>query len=163
MVARQIPGRVLARVFQHFSVNEDSGCWEWTMSLGSHGYGQIGWGSKGSDRGATTAHRVAWEASQGKIPEGMTVDHLCRNRKCINPAHLRLLTNLENARDNGMSRKTHCPAGHPYVGENLYVGKTGGRRCRQCARDRRYRSHINSRYPLSHVKIIQQQKETQHG
>ena len=67
----------------------------------------------------------------------MTVDHKCHNRVCCNPSHLRLLTNVENATDNLQGRKTHCPHGHPYWGENLYVSPRGDRRCRTCARDRR--------------------------
>jgi HNH endonuclease len=80
------------------------------------------------------AHRVAFSLWVGPIPEGMTVDHICRNRKCQNPNHLRLLSNLDNARDNGQSRKTHCPRGHEYSPENTWVDPDGARRCRECAR-----------------------------
>lgn len=114
------------------SVNKvENGCWLWTQSTGSHGYGQT-WD------GVTVrlAHRVAWSIHHGmQVPPWLTVDHLCRNRTCVNPAHLRLLTNTDNARDNGQSRKTHCPVGHPYDDVNTRRNSKGHRLCRACARE----------------------------
>lgn len=104
-------------------------CWPWVKSTASHGYGQTWDGTT-----VRLAHRVAWTLAHGEIPAEMTVDHTCRNRRCCNPSHLRLLTNVENASDNGFATKTHCPHGHPYGGENLYVSPRGDRRCRICAR-----------------------------
>lgn len=104
-------------------------CWPWVKSTASHGYGQTWDGTT-----VRLAHRVAWTLVRGAIPDGMTIDHTCRNRRCCNPAHLRLLSNVENATDNGQGRKTHCPRGHEYAGANLYVGPQGDRRCRECAR-----------------------------
>jgi hypothetical protein len=111
-------------------VREPGECWPWTRSTASHGYGNT-WD------GVTVrlAHRVAWSLRhEQQIPLGMTVDHWCRNRKCCNPAHLRLLTNSANASDNGYARITHCPQGHEYDEVNTYVDPGGGRRCRTCAR-----------------------------
>jgi hypothetical protein len=64
----------------------------------------------------------------------MTVDHTCHVKVCCNPKHLRLLTNVENAADNGMSTRTHCPRGHPYEGDNLriYTNPRNGRTDRRC-------------------------------
>lgn len=108
-------------------------CWCWKQSVASHGYGQT-WDGKH----VLVAHRVAWSLHHSQqVPEGLTVDHICRNRLCCNPNHLRLLSNQDNATDNGQGRKTLCPAGHRYDGDNLYVDPKGHRRCRQCARDRR--------------------------
>lgn len=105
------------------------GCWPWARGTGSHGYGQVTDG-----RSTRLAHRVAWVLSTGdQIPIGMTVDHICRVRVCCNPAHLRLLTNVVNARDNGNARKSHCPSGHEYTAENTYTDPKGARRCRTCA------------------------------
>jgi hypothetical protein len=109
---------------------DDGDCWEWRKSTASHGYGNT-WD------GVTVrlAHRVAWALhNDTQIPRGMTVDHICRNRICCNPSHLRLLTNLENASDNGFKGRTHCPAGHEYDEANTYrtPGKND-RRCRACA------------------------------
>jgi hypothetical protein len=112
-------------------------CWIWPMSSASHGYGQIGWGIKGEPRGLVLAHRLSYALFCAPIPEGMTVDHICRNRLCFNPAHLRMLTNAENARDNGMHRRTHCPQGHAYDDANTHVDGRGHRKCRACARARK--------------------------
>lgn len=118
-------------------------CWQWTGSLikGS-GYAQF-WLS-GTNR---LAHRVAWRMRNGDIPEGLQIDHLCRNRACVNPDHMEVVTGLVNTH-RGTSPaacnvgKTHCPKGHPYEGGNLYIGSEGRRVCRQCQRDAqvRYRS-----------------------
>jgi len=75
-------------------VEKTSGCWNWTASLNTSGYGQIG--SGGQFGRPHLAHRVAYELEVGPIPEGMQVDHLCFNRICVNPAHLRLVTNKQN-------------------------------------------------------------------
>lgn len=140
-MAVQIPQRVLDRIWQRIDVREADDCWPWKLSIGSHGYGQIGWGRSGEERGMVTAHRAAWTAANGPIPEDLTVDHLCRNRVCCNPAHLRLLTNLENARDNGMASRTHCPRGHEYSPENTRHDRSGGRSCKTCER-----AMANARY-----------------
>jgi HNH endonuclease len=107
-------------------------CIAWEKSCGSHGYGQAWNGMT-----VTTAHRFVWEKTFGPIPTGMTVDHICRNKLCVNVEHLRLLSNVENGTDNGQRHKTHCPQGHPYDEENTYVTPRGWRRCRACAAARR--------------------------
>ena len=111
-------------------VDEQDKCWGWLWSCGSHGYGQTWDGST-----VVLAHRVAWCLHhKQQLPEGMTVDHICAWRKCCNPYHLRLLTNEENASLNGHHFKTHCPRGHEYAGNNLYIQPSNGsRRCRACA------------------------------
>lgn len=107
-----------------------------TYSTGSHGYGQVGW-RDGHKTRMTLTHRAMWELLRGPIPASLTVDHVCRNRRCHNLAHLRLLTNVENATDNGMARRTHCPKGHAYDDDNTYRNSRGHRFCRLCARLRR--------------------------
>lgn len=134
-----VPESVIERIWDRVDVRGPGDCWPWLLSLGSHGYGQVGWKVDGESRNAmTTAHRVAWMAHHGEsIPVGMTVDHLCRNRPCCNPAHLRLLSNRLNGRLNGHALKTHCPHGHPYDEANTYVQpSTGHRSCRTCMRRR---------------------------
>jgi len=84
-------------------------------------------------------HILIYEHIVGKVPQGLELDHLCRNRSCPNPAHLEPVTRRENIL-RGFSPavtnrfKTHCPYGHPYSGENLYIGKRGDRECRECKR-----------------------------
>lgn len=108
------------------------GCWVWLASCGSHGYGQIG-----SHSTVMLAHKFAYESEVGTVPIGLQLDHLCRNRKCVNPAHLEPVTQQENIRrgQSGayLAARTHCPRGHEYAGDNLYIRPDGrGRECRAC-------------------------------
>jgi hypothetical protein len=113
-----------------------SDCVEWDGTL-SEGYGRR-WLPK--ERGKYRyAHREAWEEVHGPIPPGLQIDHLCRNRACVNVEHLELVTQRENLlRGQGASaknaRKTHCPQGHPYDEENTFVTTRGTRKCRTCRR-----------------------------
>lgn len=94
----EIPTRVAERLLSNYS-KDSRGCWISNYSVGSHGYSQIGWQDSGA-RFLVLGHRASWAIHRGNIPDGMTVDHICHSRKCINPEHLRLLTNLENAKRN---------------------------------------------------------------
>lgn len=121
----------LHRWWKDVAFGEPDECWPWLKSCGSHGYGQT-WD------GVTVrlAHRVAWTLTYGEqIPDQMTIDHECRNRRCCNPAHLRLMSNEENGADNGNKRKTHCKRGHGFTPANTYWDPKGHRRCRTCARE----------------------------
>lgn len=116
----------------------ESGCWEWTGAR-SDGYGHF------TENGRQVkAHRRAYELVNGPIPAGLTIDHLCRNRACINPSHLQSVTNRENIlRGDGPTaenaRKTHCPRGHLLDGDNLRQARAlrGMRECRICYNDKR--------------------------
>lgn len=88
-------------------------------------------------------HRVAYEMLVGKIPEGMLLDHLCRNPSCCNPDHLEPVTPQENLlRGEGITSKnaakTHCPNGHEYTPDNTWISKLNQRHCKTC-RARRQR------------------------
>lgn len=108
----------------------DTGCIEFTGRPAST-YGVI-WNGTGEVR----AHVAAYELVVGPIPPGLEPDHLCRNKRCVHPGHLEPVTHAENTR-RGLSHRTHCPHGHPYSGDNLYVDPRGHRQCRTCARRRR--------------------------
>ncbi len=115
--------------------NGPNGCWLWESYVGSNGYGKFTttYWSRG-------AHRVAYELSIGPIPEGLQIDHLCRIRHCVNPAHMETVTSRENTmRGEGPSaiaaRKTHCPKDHPYDAQNTGYRRGGRSRvCKECHR-----------------------------
>ena len=101
-----VPARVRRRIWDRVEIRSLSQCWPWKLSTGSHGYGQVGWSLGRRHRAAmTTAHRVVWQAVFGPIPEGLTVDHGCRNPICCNPCHLTLRSNPDNAADNRQAQR----------------------------------------------------------
>jgi len=110
-------------------------CWLWTAYTMPEGYGQCRLNGR-----VQLAHRIAYTKYIGPIPEGLHIDHLCRVRNCVNPAHLEPVTPRENnLRGTGYSARsasrTHCPRGHPYSGDNLRIGSVDGKRyCRACSR-----------------------------
>jgi HNH endonuclease len=110
-------------------------CWLWTAARTHGGYGQFGL-ARGK---AVRAHRLAYELTIGPIPDGLELDHLCRVRNCVNPAHLEPVTHAENMRRAVSAWAiTHCPAGHEYTPDNI-VRSHPGLVCRTChnARNRR--------------------------
>lgn len=134
---------VRERIEARVSVTETE-CWIWQLGSDRHGYGRMKVSGK-----EMLAHRASYEAFVGKIPEGLTIDHLCRVPLCVNPSHLEPVSNKENIlRSDGItakaSRQTHCKAGHLLSGENLYLFK-GHRHCRACnaARSMKYKSALN--------------------
>lgn len=116
------------------TVINDRGCWTFTGALTREGYGQIWWKRKNN-----LAHRVSYELRVGPVSVGMQLDHLCRNKACINPAHLEPVTPGENTARADMNAatyqlsKTHCPRGHAYDEANTRIRpSTGHRQCRAC-------------------------------
>ena len=115
-------------------VKKTETCWEWIGHVSMFGYGVF----QHTNRTKEAAHRIAYKLIKGDIPERFVIDHLCDNRKCVNPSHLKAVTQRENVlRSNAPSainsRKTKCPKGHPLSGENLYIQKTNGaRHCLLC-------------------------------
>lgn len=127
------------RLPQHFwnrvKPNDDNGCWEWIGST-AHGYGSLNYA------GHRLAHRASYTALVGEIPgtypTGLTVDHLCRNRACVNPSHMELVTRGENTlrgdtTSGNKKRSTHCDKGHEYSRSSRSDGK---RVCITCKREK---------------------------
>lgn len=118
--------RLYGDVFDHCEPEPMSGCWIWTGAQQSRGYGRYS-RRRGGVFVFGMAHRVVYETLVGPIPEGMVLDHRCRNTTCVNPDHMRICTQGDNVR---ASRPDTAPCGHPYDMKH----KGDGRRCRACRR-----------------------------
>lgn len=123
---------------------DDFGCWLWGKCLNAYGYGQIRMSVDAAGRRLAKArtrgvHLMAYEQFVGAVPRGLQIDHLCRIRRCCNPAHLEAVTSRVNTlRGRGISVRcaavTECPQGHPYDENNTRTRSTRiSRECRTCA------------------------------
>lgn len=127
-------------------VKKTDDCWEWIACTNGTGYGRFKRNGK-----MILAHRFSYELLKGKILKGLQIDHLCRNRVCVNPEHLEQVTSKENLiRGFGAcatnARKTHCIHGHEFTVENTYFDNIG-RHCKICIRNK------TRRYRLRHRKL----------
>lgn len=148
----------LERVMSRTSIDPDSGCWVWQLSVQTNGYPTHVYTSEGGRRG----HVWAYELLVGPVPEGMELDHTCHwidencvdmghdcpHRRCVNPSHLEPVTRRVNVLRSRSwasrnARKTHCPQGHEYTPENTYV-HNGSRQCKTCRRERKVRARATS-------------------
>ena len=128
--------------FWKFVSLQGNGCWLWTGGIADNGYAHFSFDGKG-----VLAHRWAYQYFIGEpIPDGLEPDHLCRNRSCVNPWHLEVVTHPVNCQRGEGAQfqrdKTHCPQGHPYDEENTYRRLDRPQRnCKICKReaDRRWR------------------------
>lgn len=141
-------------------------CWNWTGAKGQWGHGQF-WNGKR----LVNAHRISYEMHIGKIPKGLTIDHMCRNPPCVNPKHLQAITMRDNILLGSKAQNTHCPNGHPFSADNTFYIKTS-RSCRICKRKRDiqywkkhgecYRQRKRLQYLRDKDKILSKQRDYYH-
>lgn len=114
-------------------VIQEDGCWKWYGHC-SDGYGVI------YGKNTRKAHRWMYEMEHGPISDGLFCYHLCDKKDCVNPSHMKVMTQLEYSQSDAaiqataarMRDKTHCAQGHPFSGKNLYTNPAGKRKCRVC-------------------------------
>ena len=141
----------LERIDARYDKPSEDECWVWTGCLNHDGYGYAAAGKVGGNQKMIYTHRAMYELHVGQIPLDLTIDHLCRNRACGNPNHLRILTLSENISDGDSAngRKTHCSHGHEYTDENTYYWKQKnggpGRQCRTCVKERGRRRYAEAK------------------
>lgn len=115
------------RIHRSVSISDDGGCWLWLLATDRHGYGMMK-----VEKRSRLAHRVSYEVFVGEIPPGLQLDHLCRTRHCLNPAHLEPVTPGENTRRSPWNSPSACRNGHPRTEATTYVTPSGNRACRTC-------------------------------
>lgn len=141
----ECPRAIEGRLLSYISIDPSTECWSWTGHVTNGGYGQVKVAGE-----MRLAHRAAYALWRGPLTPSLTIDHLCRNTRCINPQHLEEVTQRENIlRGTGVAaqniRKTACPQGHPYAGENLRSYRYSGRMIRACRTCTNARNLINLR------------------
>lgn len=160
----EIPPALESKIF--FDTN--SSCWYWIGYINDQGYGISSYLVGDNKRRSIRAHRILYEIHKGPIPEGLVIDHLCRNRCCVNPNHLEAVRQYVNiartdAWEKCKAKKaaiTHCPRGHEYAGDNLIYkmrsdGRYSIRLCRSCAR---LRARYNYRKKHPEIKVVRSRK-----
>ena len=129
----------IGRLVSLIDLTAPGDCWPWLGFIDRDGYGRYGkW---------STAYRAVYEFVVGPVPDGLALDHLCRVRGCVNPAHLEPVTHAENMRRSAPAQATHCINGHAYDAVNTYFRPNGQRDCRACVRSRAraYKARLRER------------------
>ena len=143
------------RFMSHVKVNNATGCWEWTACINpTGGYGQ----TRDAAQRKVYAHRLSYELFVGEIPHGLSIDHLCRVRRCVNPKHLEAVPLKVNIlRGDSFSAKrakqTHCKRGHLLAGHNIKPNKNN-RQCRTCFNEWRAAKYRNNEVYRESVKAF---------
>lgn len=128
------PRDIVERIRTRITHDPVTDCWNWTGGVAGQGYGTV---YDHTRQGKVYVHRAMYERFIGPIPPGLTIDHLCKNKRCANPAHMEVVTRGENARRGSgadwQRRKTTCPRGHAYDAVRKGHGILS-RFCRRCYR-----------------------------
>ena len=128
-VLANITDALRRRLAERVTIDAATGCWPCSGATNGVGYIQIN-----VDGVRVLAHRLSYAIHVGPLDESLTIDHLCRNRRCVNPAHLEQVTAAENIRRTPVAHRSHCERGHPFDAANTRIEPKGGRSCRACAR-----------------------------
>jgi len=131
---------VKSAIFNKSMPEPNTGCWIWMGDSVKGGYGRFHLSERNKSR-KWLSHRISYKVFKGEIPDGHTIDHLCKNTHCCNPSHLEAVTMKENTyRGNSFSRinkdKTHCKNGHQFTVDNTYRYNDGRRDCLTCIKVR---------------------------
>lgn len=142
ITAKDIPDFKTERFFSKFIKGKKNECWVWGGTTESSGYGVII-----INKSRFKAHRVSYHIHYGSISKDLCIDHICRNKSCVNPSHLRNVTTstnlLEDLRTEAAKNKakTHCIRGHEFVGVNVKIVKNGTGIRRHCIPCQKYLAH----------------------
>ena len=137
------------------AVPDASGCLVFNGAKSTCGYGEI----RIAEGKLGRAHRIVYEALVGAIPDGLVLDHLCRNQMCVNVEHLEAVTPRENTMRSPIApaainaRKTECKRGHPFNAVNTAIGSKGERVCRTCSRDAHRAFRQRTRQTVTTLKL----------